>query len=489
MLDTKYFTGEFRADINYIGDFANPKDHTLDGARRGGRTGEVQVQQIGVGGDFHYDNVRGRFMTQFGMYSELTPRDDASPARGQWDLTDAYRYISEAYGGYHFNVWNGINVDAGIFMSYIGLFSYYNYDNWAYQPSYVSANTPWFFNGIRIQTFPSDKLKIEYWIINGWQSYGMFNDAPGLGTEIRWRPTGSLEFITNDYWGYDTPNTPARGRYHSDNSVQVKYLDHPGVILRQVGVFGDVGRRLRIGRRRRVRQRDPERPAQYFLGYMVYDRMWFHKDLFGLTFGNGAITNPGRYLVLLPPINGATAASGTPYFPTSPGSPFNAWDTSITFDYMPKQYITFRAEFNHREANVPYFVGTGRHHAARGQHRRRRVYRSGMDTRPPQDGERASTSPCWSRCDGRHELSGSPDPARAGEAQAVYRIVRRGREDVPDADRGARSAAPGRRHRRRIRGGARPDRDRGPDRRPRGHSAAHASNTAASRWRRWMSMP
>ena len=92
---------------------------------------------------------------------------------------------------------------------------------------------------------------------------------------------------------------------------------------------------------------------------MVYDRMWFHKDLFGLTFGSGAITNPGRYLVLLPPINGATAASGTPYFSTSPGTPFNAWDTSITFDYMPKQYITFRAEFNHREANVPYFVGPG----------------------------------------------------------------------------------------------------------------------------------
>ena len=42
---------------------------------------------------------------------------------------------------------------------------------------------------------------------------------------------------------------------------------------------------------------------------MVYDRMWFHKDLFGLTLGNGAITNPGRYLVLLPPINGATATS------------------------------------------------------------------------------------------------------------------------------------------------------------------------------------
>jgi hypothetical protein len=31
------------------------------------------------------------------------------------------RYISEAYGGYQFDVMHGINVDAGIFMSYVGL--------------------------------------------------------------------------------------------------------------------------------------------------------------------------------------------------------------------------------------------------------------------------------------------------------------------------------------------------------------------------------
>jgi putative OmpL-like beta-barrel porin-2 len=52
------------------------------------------------------------------------------------------RDFAEAWGGYHFNVNHGLNVDAGIFVSYIGLFSYYNFDNWAYQPSFVSSNTP-----------------------------------------------------------------------------------------------------------------------------------------------------------------------------------------------------------------------------------------------------------------------------------------------------------------------------------------------------------
>jgi hypothetical protein len=92
---------------------------------------------------------------------------------------------------------------------------------------------------------------------------------------------------------------------------------------------------------------------------MFYNRWWFHRDLFALTIGGGKINNPGRYLVLLPPINGATAASGTPYFTENPGDPFKAWDLSETFDYMPSQYITFRWEFDHRAANVPYWSGPG----------------------------------------------------------------------------------------------------------------------------------
>src|SRR5262249_6108827 len=129
----------------------------------------------------------------------------------------------EAYGGYHWDRWNGINFDAGIFMSYVGLFSYYNFDNWAYQPSYVSSNTPWFFDGIRIQIFTSDKLKIEPWIVNGWQSYGMYNSTPGLGLQLLWRPNGSVSVLSNSYWGHDTLGNAHRNRIHSDDSLQVKY--------------------------------------------------------------------------------------------------------------------------------------------------------------------------------------------------------------------------------------------------------------------------
>jgi len=358
---TGFFTPEIRADVDYNYSFNHPKDDTIGGSSEVFRHGEVQLTQLGVGGDFHYDNVRARLMTQFGMYSQTTPRNDASPARGQWQLDNAYRYISEAYGGYHFNALHGINVDAGIFMSYIGLFSYYQFDNWAYQPSYVSSNTPWFFNGVRVQIFPTEHLKIEPWFTNGWQSYGRFNNRPGIGFQILWRPNGWLSVLGNQYMlGEEALGNPGRVRYHSDDSIEIKYFDQPensGLDKMAFSLTGDIG--CEHGGGVSCYGNSAKGPKQDFLGFMFYNRFWFHHDRYGLTLGGGKINNPGRYLVLLPPINGATAASGTPYFTENPGDPFKAWDASATLDYMPSQYITFRGEFDHRAANVPYFSGAG----------------------------------------------------------------------------------------------------------------------------------
>jgi hypothetical protein len=358
--DTKFFTPEIRADVDYVYDFNHPQDDTISGSSEIFRANEFQATQFGVGGDFHWDNVIARFMTQFGMYSQTTPRNDASPARGQWQLNDAYRYVSEAYGGYHWDALDGINLEAGIFMSYIGLFSYYNFDNWTYQPSYVSSNTPWFFNGMRVQIYPNEHLKIEPWIINGWQSYGRFNHRPGIGGQVLWRPNGWFSLVGNQYiLGADTLGVPGRIRYHTDDSIQVMYYNHPDRTLDRMAfsLTGDIG--CEHGGGVSCAGDSKQGPKQSFLGYMLYNRFWFHKDLYAITVGGGQINNPGRYLVLLPPINGATAESGTPYFSESPGDPFKAWDVSFTTDYMPSQYITFRMEYNHRAANVPYFAGPG----------------------------------------------------------------------------------------------------------------------------------
>jgi len=389
-MSTKYFTPEVRFDANYILDYNHPEDDSMVGSTEMYRSDEFQLEQVSVGGDIRIQNTRGRILTMDGLFSQATVRNDASYNRGQWSLANAYKYFSEAWGGYHWDVNHGLNVDAGIFVSYVGLFSYYNFDNWAYQPSYVSSNTPWFFNGIRIQWFVTDKFKIEPWIINGWQSYARYNGKPGLGGQIMWRPTPKLDFNFNDYGlGEDDAGYPGRSRIHADYSGQYKIYDNPKNFVDKFAMTltGDAGCEYGGGAPANSSSTysgyDPKglspemgtastytggvnchnsrngRPKQMFIGWMSYARVWFDHDRHAITVGGGQMNNPGRYLTLLPSINGATATSGTPYFTENAGDAAQAHDMTFTYDYMPSQFITFRLEEAYRYSGVPYWTGHG----------------------------------------------------------------------------------------------------------------------------------
>lgn len=349
----------FTVDTGYNYEFSNPVDHTISGSTSSGRHNEWQIMHLGLGTDVYYKGARGRLMTQLGLYSTMTPRNDGSPDRGQWQLRDAYKYITEGYGGYHWDVNSGINIDGGIFLSYVGLSSYYNYENWLNQSSYVSSNTPWFFNGIRIQWFPTDKLKIEPWIINGWQTYGMMNNMPGLGFQIAYRPNDWLAMVFSGYFGKDAMGIPGRTRFHTDNSVLVKYLDNPNGFLSKAAFSLTADAGCEDGGGVKCSGGTMMEPSQYFLASMLYNRFWFDHNTFAFNFGGGVITNPGRYLVLTPPINGATNFTLSPYFSQAPGDKYKAWDTTETFDYMPTETFTLRFEYVHRWADVPYFAGHG----------------------------------------------------------------------------------------------------------------------------------
>ena len=103
-------------------------------------------------------------------------------------------------------------------------------------------------------------------------------------------------------------------RLHSDNSMEMKYFEDSTKTISKAAfsITADAG--CENGGGVSCSSGSAASPGQYFLGFMAYNRFWFDHDHYGLTIGGGAINNPGRYLVLMPPINGATAFSGTPYF-------------------------------------------------------------------------------------------------------------------------------------------------------------------------------
>jgi hypothetical protein len=133
-------------------------------------------------------------------------------------------------------------------------------------------------------------------------------------------------------------------RVHEDDSIEWKYYDAKnssgaGVSKMATSVTWDSGCEYGEG----VHCSHGPNKANFF-SIMAYNRVWFDHDLYAVTIGGGFMNNPGRYLALLPPINSATAQSGTPYFSENPGQKLYQWDTQLNFQYMPKDWITWWTE-------------------------------------------------------------------------------------------------------------------------------------------------
>jgi hypothetical protein len=225
-----------------------------------------------------------------------------------------------------------------------------------------------------------------------------YNGHGGFGGQILWRPNPNLDVVFNNYgMGEDDAGYPGRSRVHADYSVQYKLYDNPKNMLDKIAATLTADAGCEYGGGPAVGYYDPHgfspengtadsytggvnchsskdgKPKQMFIGTMAYLRTWFDKDKYAVTLGGGLMNNPGRYLTLLPPINGATAITGTPYYTENAGDRAQMHDGTVTLDYMPAQFITFRLEiwlslFGHALLDRP-----PRHHASRRQQRKRRT--------------------------------------------------------------------------------------------------------------------
>ena len=347
VLTNQYGTLSLYMDAYYNFSMNHPRDNTIVGSNSTGRNTEVQVNMAGIGFDTQYKNIIGKVSLQTGNMLAVVQDTDASVNRGRNLSTSNLKYIGEALAGYHFDKWSGINAEAGIFYSYIGMESYLLAENWNYNRSLACDFTPFYFEGVRVQIFPNDKIKIEPWVMNGFQSFGKWNKNSAVGLSNFYRPAESLAFVASFYYGTDTRNDPDRKRFHHDDSVLWRYFNRPkadGISKMAVSMnnhygFETGGTTLFPGRK------------AYMASTAIANRVWFAQDRFAFTVRGEAITNPTRYMAPAPTATG---------FPLGPDNySLKIWGITGTLDYMPTDFMTFRAEFLSRHSDVPFFAGRG----------------------------------------------------------------------------------------------------------------------------------
>jgi hypothetical protein len=303
-------TGVALADTYFNYNFARPIDNTQTISAVTARSNEFSLALATIGLETNYKNIIGRLWLQTGSMATVVQETDGSVLRGRNTGTGNLKFVREVAGGYHFNKAYGLNVEAGIFMSYIGLESYIMQENWSYQRSLVCDFTPFYFQGARVQFFPTQKFKTELWLMNGWQTYNSFNRHPSLGNSNYYRPSENVQLVANFYFGNDSrPGTdsasagykayPKTYRFHHDNSIVARYYhkDKSGPL------HGITQAAFSLNTHYGFQQGDGvERKDNYMFGSSLANRVWFAKNKAALTLRAGFVTNPSRYLSFSPTV-------------------------------------------------------------------------------------------------------------------------------------------------------------------------------------------
>src|SRR5262249_60715351 len=120
-------------------------------------------------------------------------------------------------------------------------------------------------------------------------------------------PTAALALSFNNYIGQDTRGNPGRKRLHTDDSIQVKYYDRPEKTLSKAAFSFTFDYGCEYGGGVSCKGGTPDRPSQYFLGFMAYNRFWFKQDKVWFELGRSRVSNPGRLSVLLRPSDWSSA--------------------------------------------------------------------------------------------------------------------------------------------------------------------------------------
>jgi hypothetical protein len=354
LLNTGPLTLSLYIDTFYAYQFSNPKDHTIFPTTVAARHNEFGVNLASFGVEVTgLDGPIGRLYLQDGINTETDAGQDASTNRGYFLQQRSMLAIQQVGAGWHFHELDGINVEVGLFPSYVGLESYLPQENWNYLRPFLSDFTPYYFTGSRTQIFFTPRTKLELWLVNGWQSYGKYNEAFGVGYLFNWRPNGNFSLTHSLYNGSEHPADSSSNRAYTDNYFQWRYYQKEKSVVKSsaVSVVLDFG----YENEGPVASNAFKSAAGPMYGTSISNRLEF-SSRWAAAFRFDYYYDRTKALILQPP----RASDGNNPSPiTYANGPFEGSGYTATLDFNPSPWLIYRLEYMHRQANIPFFSGHG----------------------------------------------------------------------------------------------------------------------------------
>jgi hypothetical protein len=329
-------------DTYFAWQLHQPADHTIFPTTTAPRHNEISLNLAHVGLELGgLNGPIGRLYLQYGSIVETIAGQDTTTTRGFFLTNRLLQYVQQAAVGWHFHALHGINLELGIFQSYLGLESYLPEENWAYTHAFMSDATPYYFFGVRTQIFPTQRFKIELWLVNGWQTFGQWHEARAGGYLWNWRPREWISLINSAYFGQEVQSDPGALRFYSDNNLQIRYYKGHTRHLRSLAfsLVGDFGWEHR------------ETAPSGFIGGITLTHHIDFTTVWKSTLRGDVFYDQTQAISPKFPVGSA--------YPWPGSGAFLAGGFTATLDCWPSPWLLLRLEYAHRAANQPIFSGPG----------------------------------------------------------------------------------------------------------------------------------
>lgn len=191
----------------YFGyDFNNPASLTRPGFIYSENLhNQIAVNIALLGARYASERVRGTFAIQTGTYPDVNYA--AEPG--------VFKNIYEAWGGV--KLANYLWLDAGMFLSHIGLEGPLSRDDLTLTRSIMADNSPYYEAGAKLTYDRGRKWLFTGLLVNGWQVIRDRNQNFGLGWQVQFRPSARWLLNSSTYAG--------EGRNLPDSvSRQIRYF-------------------------------------------------------------------------------------------------------------------------------------------------------------------------------------------------------------------------------------------------------------------------
>jgi hypothetical protein len=189
------------ADIGYLHDYNHPANHTFRSRGTAWHVDELDLNMAGISlkkKPTEQSRWGEELVIHGGKDAELFGFSATAPnIRGyKW-----LRHIGLANVSYLAPVGKGLNVQGGIFASFIGYDSLYTKDNFEYTRPWGADFTPYLMMGVNA-TYPfSEKLNGTFFVINGYWHLANANNVPTSGAQIAYQVSSNDTVKNTVLWG------------------------------------------------------------------------------------------------------------------------------------------------------------------------------------------------------------------------------------------------------------------------------------------------